>query len=200
MFRLVMLAILLHDTGYLKTKDDLEGTGAKYTITHVARSAEFARQFLSEKGFGPGEIQSVQNMISCTGVTARMGAIPFHSELERVLGASLATADLVGQMAADDYVDKLPVLYAEFAEAVQFSGDRQHFVASFSDASDLIVKTPLFWEKLVKPKLEKDFGGLYRFLSDPFPDGPNHYVERILQNMERLKQQTAMATNSTAAN
>src|SRR4051794_33542448 len=38
-FQLGLIAILFHDTGYLKTRDDTEGTGAKYTITHVDRSA-----------------------------------------------------------------------------------------------------------------------------------------------------------------
>src|SRR5438105_4152527 len=41
-FQLGLLAILMHDTGYLKTLEDRDGTGAKYTITHVSRSAEFA--------------------------------------------------------------------------------------------------------------------------------------------------------------
>src|SRR5881296_389860 len=50
MVELGILAILLHDTGYLKRRDDLEGTGAKYTVIHVTRSAEFAAQLLGEKG------------------------------------------------------------------------------------------------------------------------------------------------------
>src|SRR5437773_3097293 len=37
-----LVAILLHDTGYLKKRQDTEGTGAKYTVTHVDRSADFA--------------------------------------------------------------------------------------------------------------------------------------------------------------
>ncbi len=31
MFELALLAMLFHDTGYLKRKEDTEGTGAKYT-------------------------------------------------------------------------------------------------------------------------------------------------------------------------
>src|SRR5437867_9067663 len=50
MFELGLLAILLHDTGYLKKKDDPGGTGAKYTLTHVTRSVQFAEQLLEEKG------------------------------------------------------------------------------------------------------------------------------------------------------
>src|SRR6266446_5993836 len=51
LFQLGIIGILLHDTGYLKTRDDTEGTGAKYTVTHVNRSAEFAARLLGEKGF-----------------------------------------------------------------------------------------------------------------------------------------------------
>ena len=56
-------------------------------------------------------------MIRCTGVNAALSVIPFQSEMEKVAGFALGTADLLGQMAAEDYVDKLPILYAEFAEA-----------------------------------------------------------------------------------
>src|SRR5580765_5044239 len=38
LFQLGIVGILLHDTGYLKKRHDLEGTGAKYTATHVHRS------------------------------------------------------------------------------------------------------------------------------------------------------------------
>ena len=46
MFELGMLAILLHDTGYLKKRGDNEGTGAKYTLTHVDRSIQFAGELM----------------------------------------------------------------------------------------------------------------------------------------------------------
>src|SRR5476649_721561 len=55
-FELGLLAILLHDTGYLKKRGDIEGTGAKYTATHVSRSTEFAARLLSEKGYGLDDI------------------------------------------------------------------------------------------------------------------------------------------------
>ena len=187
-FQLSVLAILFHDTGYLKKRQDTEGTGAKYTVTHVARSADFAALLLADKGCAPGEIISVQNMIRCTGVNAAVSTIAFQSEQEKAAGFALATADLLGQMAAEDYVDKLPVLYEEFAEAAQFTGDPETFVSSFSSASDLIQKTPLFWESFVLKKLDNDFGGLYRFLNVPYPDGPNEYLDRIEANLERLRE------------
>ena len=175
----------------MKRRDDREGTGAKYTVTHVRRSAEFAGQLLAQKGFSPADILSVQSMIRCTGVDARLDALPFQDDLEKVVGFALATADLLGQMAADDYLEKLPELFEEFAEAAAYTGDSHSFVASFSSAAELIARTPVFWEQFVKPKLERDFGGLYRFLNDPYPDGSNFYLQRIEANMARLRQQLA---------
>src|ERR1051325_11330628 len=75
LFELGLLAILMHDTGYLKHSNDREGTGAKYTLTHVRRSADFARRFLEEKGYAPSDTASVQNMIRCTGVNVDLAAI-----------------------------------------------------------------------------------------------------------------------------
>jgi hypothetical protein len=186
-FQLGLLAILLHDTGYLKKRGDDAGTGAKYTVTHVTRSTEFAAEFLRAKGFAPGDILSVQNMISCTGVDSVLSEIAFQSEEERLVGHALGTADLLGQMAAADYVDKLPVLYHEFEEASRYSHDDKSFVAMFSSADDLTRKTAAFWEKYVRPKLERDFEGLHQFLCEPYPDGPNEYFGRIETNMEKLQ-------------
>ncbi len=190
-FELGILAILLHDTGYLKRTGDNTGTGAKYTVIHVTRSAEFAAEFLTRQGFSPGEIRSVQNMIHCTGVDAVLEKLPFQDEMERIVGFALGTADLMGQMAAEDYIEKLPVLFAEFAEAAQYDMTRSKSVSLFASAADLMQKTPGFWEKYVIPKLGRDFGAIYEFLRRPYPDGPNEYVDRINANIDRLRRQLA---------
>ncbi len=169
MFELGLLAILMHDTGYLKRRDDTEGTGAKYTATHVERSAEFAAQLLKKKGYNARDIRAVQNMIRCTGVDISASSIPFQSELERIVGFALGTGDLLGQMAAQDYVEKLPVLYNEFAEAAHYTTDKSLFIALFTSAEDLMKKTPIFWEKYVLTKLDRDFGGQHHYLDAPFP-------------------------------
>ncbi len=130
-------------------------------------------------------------MIHCTGVDANLVAIPFQSELEKITGFALGTADLLGQMAAEDYVDKLPILYSEFAEAVRYTKDRSHFIAAFSSAADLMQRTPMFWDKYVLRKMDRDFGGLYRFLNNPYPGGPNNYLEGIESNMARLRERIA---------
>jgi hypothetical protein len=184
MFELAVIAILLHDTGYLKKHDDREGTGAKYTLTHVNRSAEFAGKLLADQRFKPEEIRAVQNMIRCTGVNADLKSIPFQSELERRLGFALGTADLLGQMAADDYVDKLGILFLEFEEANHFSG-RVSGPGFFRSSLELRKNTPLFWEKYVMPKIHGDFIGLHRFLERP--NGENPYLRKIEANIERLR-------------
>lgn len=192
-FELGLFAILMHDTGYLKRVEDTEGTGAKYTATHVRRSGEFARQFLSEKGHDASVIHSVQNMIRCTGVNVDLSTIPFTCELDRMVGFALGTADLLGQMAATDYVEKLPVLYAEFAEAAAFAGSDSVKSIIFPSAEDLMRNTPGFWQHYVVPKIERDFGGLYRFCADPYPDGPNFYIDAIEANISKLRELNAVS-------
>jgi hypothetical protein len=186
-FELGLLAILLHDTGYLKVRGDNEGTGAKYTLIHVSRSANFAQQLLAEKGFNTEDAGIVMRMIRCTGVNVKLDAIPFQSDLERTIGFCIGTADLLGQMAAADYVDKLPILFAEFAESARYSGTK----LMFESAEHLLRMTPGFWEKYVLPKIQKDFQGVYRFLNEPYPDGPNAYLAHIEANIERARRMAA---------
>lgn len=187
MFELGLLAILLHDSGYLKVRGDNEGTGAKYTLIHVSRSANFAQQLLAEKGFSTEDAGIVMRMIRCTGVNVKIDAIPFQGEVERTIGFCIGTADLLGQMAATDYVDKLPILFDEFAESARYSGTK----TMFENAEHLLKMTPMFWEKYVRPKIEKDFQGVHRFLSEPYPDGPNAYLAAIEANIERSKRLAA---------
>lgn len=189
-FELGIIAILLHDTGYLKHRSDPEGTGAKYTLVHVSRSAEFARTLLSEKGFPPQEIRAVQNMIRCTGINAELPSIPFQSELERLVGYALGTADLLGQMAAGDYIDKLETLYQEFDESNRYN-HKTTGPGIFTSAVELRANTPVFWNKYVLPKVENDFGGMHRFLADS--SGRNPYLEQIEANIARLQRELVSA-------
>jgi hypothetical protein len=193
--RLGLLAILLHDTGYLKWRGDHDGTGAKFTPIHVQRSAEFAARLLRNEGFAPGDIREVQNMIRCTGVDADLRSITFERPLGRRVGCALASADLLGQMAADDYVPKLQALYAEFAEAAaRDTGPGFVNLKVFQSADDLVRRTPAFWEFYVQPRLENEFEGVYRYLNDPWPDGPNEYVRRVEANLERIRSQWVPTT------
>lgn len=191
LFELGILAVLMHDTGYLKRPGDQEGTGAKYTAVHVTRSAEFAAECMADRGFTPTEVRAVQNMIRCTGVGVNVSAIAFQTGSERVVGCALGTADMLGQMAANDYVDKLPVLFEEFAEAAAYTPGLLPATDRFPDALSLMRKTQDFWGKYVWPRLNHEFGGLYHFLEDPYPGGPNWYLDRIHANLARVRQVVA---------
>jgi hypothetical protein len=189
MFELGMLAILMHDTGYLKKKGDTEGTGAKYTLTHVDRSIQFAGELMLGHDYSIEDILAVQNMIRCTGVNVKLDTIEFQDDLERIVGFALGTSDLLGQMAAADYVDKLPILYSEFAEAARYNEGKMKAGGFFASADDLMQKTPMFWEKYVQQKISREFLGVFHFLSVPYPDGKNAYIERIDANIARLRHQ-----------
>jgi hypothetical protein len=94
-------------------------------------------------------------------------------------------------MAADDYLEKLVVLYDEFAEAEKFPGAPLPEAFHFPSADALMRSTQGFWEHFVLPKINDDFRRLYVFLNDPYPDGPNSFVQRIEKNLRRLQQQLA---------
>ncbi len=186
-FELGLLAMLFHDTGYLKRADDVAGTGAKYTATHVNRSASFAGAFLKPRGFAADEIAAIQSMVHCTCPYTDPATIPFHGELERIVGFAVGTSDLLGQMAAPDYVDKLPVLFGEFAEAARTPVPSLPSAYKFASSLALMRDTPAFWRDFVVPRIDGKFERMYRFLRDPYPDGPNPYVDAVERNLGILR-------------
>ena len=101
-FELGLAAVLLHDTGYLKLRSDLQGTGAKYTSTHVLRSCAFAAAYLPRLGATLADVEEVLAAIGCTGPRTEIGRMEFHAPIEKIIGCALATADYLGQLAAPD--------------------------------------------------------------------------------------------------
>lgn len=185
-FELAICSVLLHDSGYLKTRSDTKGTGAKYTFCHVLRSCSFAASYLPTLGASDYEVEAVLGAINCTGPTKEISRLRFREPVERVIGCVLATADYLGQMAAADYPDELDVLFSEFQE----SDDYIHLPPArraFHSAQELKERTPIFWQKFVQPKLESDFQAVYRFLARPYPHGPNRYLEAVDQNIAEVR-------------
>jgi hypothetical protein len=189
-FELGFAGIMLHDTGYLKAVDDNVGTGAKYTNTHVQRSAALAAIFLAKLGCTPFEIEGVQNAISCTGLTSEIAKLQFHNTVERATGCMVVTADYLGQMADPDYPSKLPDLFAEFEESNDFNAVPPE-KRIFKSVQDLMAKTGGFWAKFVLPKLDGDYEGVYKFLSRA--DGVNPYLEAVERNLVRIANAAAVA-------
>ncbi len=188
-FEIAIAAALLHDSGYLKARSDEGGTGAKYTLTHVLRSCAFAASYLPTLGVNEKEIASVLAAINCTGHNHEIGRLQFTDSTDCFIGCSLATADLIGQMSAPDYPEKLEVLYGEFRESDDFVAvprERRRF----KSAQDLVLKTPHFWTQVIQPRLEHDLRGVYRFLARPYPGGPNKYLEAVERNIATVRRHT----------
>ncbi len=188
-FDIGIIAVLLHDTGYIKISGDDGGTGGKYTFVHIRRSAEFAGHYLSGIGFDKNKIHGIRNIIMCTGVKIDFNNLPFQSEEERIIGYTLGTADLLGQMSAADYPEKLPALFSEFDEAYHYEGKeklREMGMTIFENAEDLIKHTPYFYEVIVRERFEK-MGSLYSYIPRNFNDSRNFYIEAIEANIEKIK-------------
>lgn len=181
-FELAIAAALLHDTGYLKMRADLEGTGAKYTFTHVLRSCAVASSYLPTLGVSLDELDGVLGAIRCTNANTSIRRLHFQQPIEGIIGCAVATADYLGQMSVPNYLNELPKLYAEFHESDNFAAVPQE-QRTFHSIEELIAKTPHFWRTSVMPKLDSELLGLYRFLAVPYPDGPNHYMDAVKHNI-----------------
>jgi hypothetical protein len=184
-FELSIAAVLLHDSGYLKLKSDTEGTGAKYTFCHILRSCAFAASYLPEVGATELEIDGVLTAINCTGPNSDLGRLRFRNPAGRLLGSALATADYLGQLSDPEYPQKLGELYRELKESDDFA----HVPPErrlFRSTDDLVGRTPAFWAKVVRPKLETEFQGVYRYLDEPRAGGGNAYLEAVEANMDRI--------------
>ena len=183
--RWALVASLLHDSGYLRVQGDAEGTGAKYTVIHVDRSADLAGTVTHSMGFAEPSVRAIQGMIRCTALGIKVSEIVFDSPELGFLGRALGAADLLAQMAAPDYVDKLPLLFREFAESAQHQERFGRKGQTFDSVQDLLAKTPGFWRFYVLPRMQADLDGVYRFLEEP-TTGRNEYTEAIEANLAKL--------------
>ena len=192
-FELGLATALLHDSGYLKLRSDREGTGAKYTFCHVLRSCALAASFLPDFGLKLEEIDTVLGAIRCTGLSATGMGLRFNRREDHELASLVVTADYLGQMAADDYPDELELLFNEFAESDRFLG-MPPAQRVFKSLHQLVAGTGVFWEKVVKPKLEHEYLGVYRYLTRP--DGSNPYLDAIAHNLAVIARRQALATTT----
>lgn len=153
-----LIATLFHDTGYIQSLDDREGTGAKYTLVHIERSLAFMEKYLRDAGYSSRDLDYCRSCVRCTGLEVKIEKIRFESGRHRVMGCMLGTADLLGQMADRTYLERLPFLYREFSEGK---------VPGFSSELDLLQKTPAFWE-FTKQRLAGPLGNVDRYMEDHF--------------------------------
>ena len=89
-------------------------------------------------------------------------------------------------MSDPGYVQKLPDLFAEFAESDR-SNDIPNDKRQFKTVDELYRSTPGFWTDFVVPKLRNECENVARYLADPYPDGPNPYLDQVAANIEAVK-------------
>jgi hypothetical protein len=184
-WELTIAAMILHDSGYLKRRDDVEGSGAKYSSIHVGRSCFHAWDILPPFGFSRDELRQIQNAICATGISVRMNELPFRDSREWLIGAIVATGDMLGQMAAEDYPERLASLYLEFREASAFSRLQMASFATHKSLLELLEGTEKFYHGYVMHVLDHEWKAVYRLLDDSH--GCNPYIDRIRTNIARVK-------------
>jgi hypothetical protein len=183
---LALSAAMLHDSGFFRLRGDSIGTAAKYTYCRSIRSCAFAASYLPRWGAKLEDVQTVIGAIDRTGPHLEIGRLHSMGERAVLIGSVLATADSLAQMAASDYVEKLSYLFEEFVESDNFCGIPPE-LRSYASAAELIERTPGFWENFVRPKLNGEFGGVYRFLAQPYPGGENAYTLQIERNIQAIR-------------
>jgi hypothetical protein len=153
-----LISALMHDTGYIQSADDNKGTGGKYTLVHIGRSIKFMEGYFYKNGFSLGDYIFCRDCLKCTGIKVKIKKIQFESYEHEILGKILGTADLIGQMADRDYLEKLKFLYKEFKEGG---------VSIYCNELDLLKSTPDFWES-TKQRFVSEYGNVDRYLRDHF--------------------------------
>lgn len=157
-FNVGLASGLMHDTGYIQRSDDVEGTGAKYTLIHIDRSIEFVEQYYRDDPYFADHLGSFNDILQCTGLNTRVAELRFANGNIALLGKILGTADLLGQMADRHYLEKLLDLYDEFVEAG---------ITTFASQLDLLEKTRGFYQ-MTRKRFSEEMGDVYRYARDHF--------------------------------
>jgi HD superfamily phosphodiesterase len=174
-----LLGALMHDVGYLMRHEEASGTGAQFTDTHVVRGVDFAREQLSD--LPANVMEAMIKVIQLTDHRKPANSVSFDNVQQRRAAYATASADLIGQMANRAYLERLSLLYLEFAEA-NFTG--------FNDFHELLEKTTGFYQ-LTNARLVHELGGLSPVLARHFSaqEGMerNFYLESIESNLLYLQ-------------
>lgn len=186
-----LIVALLHDAGYIRRHDDKRHkNGAEFTLVHVARSAQFMRQYLPSLGLAPDRVTVAGQIAHFTGFEIALNRIQIDHPKDRLLGYMLGTADLLGQMSDRLYLEKCrDYLYPEFVlggvARVRHNDGSERI--NYSSPEDLLSKTPGFHQKVAHHRLHKEFHGVEKFAQAHF-DGLDLYGEEIRLNIGHLGQ------------
>jgi len=180
-----IIGALFHDTGLIQTEEEIEGTGAQYTIDHEDRSKALMEKYLSDKSFPAEDILDCSHIIMCTKLALSLDDIPFNSDEIKTMGKILGSADLVAQMADRNYLEKLPLLFLEFKEAG---------VEGFETPVEIFQNTEDFYHSVAITRLTQELSGvsyaaLFHFRSRWEIDR-DLYAESMKNNIRYMKKVT----------
>ncbi|UCD89178.1 MAG: HD domain-containing protein [Desulfobacterales bacterium] len=177
-----LVAALFHDIGFIQTKSDQNGSGAKYTIGHEQRSVDFMKKYLAKKSFASQDMDNCSHIIMCTILNLELDQIPFQSDEIEMLGKIIGSADLLAQMADRAYLEKLFLLFREFEEAG---------LPGYGSEFELLQKTEDFYKQVAKKRLTHQFDNIFKFMRFHFKDRWNIdqdlYEKSIATNIKYLR-------------
>ena len=173
-----LIGALMHDVGYLMSDEEASGTGAQFTASHVMRGVEFTRRHLAD--LPPALLETTTKVIMLTDHRKHPGWVSFDNLQQQRAAYATATADLIGQMANREYLERVLLLYFEFEEAR---------MGGFADIHDLLEKTTAFY-RMTKGRLDQDLNGMSVCLARHFGQQAgaerNFYQESIDRNLDYL--------------
>ena len=174
-----IIASLFHDVGYIQKECENEDNGAVFTLQHVERSTTFSKDYLTKNKINI-DSESINNMILFTDMQIKMDKVEFDNNEYKLIAQILGTADLLGQMSARTYLEKLLYLHVEF-----LSGK----IPGFENEYDLLKKTVDF-KKMVDRRFQDDLGRVNKHMQSHFNTRWNSnfdfYQQAIENNMSFL--------------
>lgn len=177
-----LIGALMHDIGYVMSDEEAKSgssSGAQFTDSHVMRGVAFIRQHLVE--LPEDVLNTTVKVIQVTDHRKHPDWVKFDTPMQQRAAYATATADLIGQMANREYLERLLFLYSEFDEAK---------MGGFVDEHDLLEKTTGFY-RMMKGRLDSDLDGLSSHLARHFAQQTgqerNFYHESIDRNLGFLE-------------
>jgi hypothetical protein len=187
--QMAIITALFHDAGYIRhdERDAEFSNGAEFTLCHVTRSADFLRRYLPEHGMAK-DVAVSSMIVHFTGYEVDLDEIELDDPRDIICGHLIGTADLVAQMADRCYLEKCrDRLYQEFVVggvAVENARPGEYMVR-YRSGEDLLQKTPVFYQQVMRDRLNQKFNRVYRYIEVLF-DGQNPYIDAIANNISHL--------------
>lgn len=187
--QMAVVTSLFHDSGYIRhvERDKDFSSGAEFTLYHVSRSADFLRRYLPALGMVQ-DVAVSSMIVHFTGYELDLDKIELDDPRDIICGHLIGTADLIAQMADRCYLEKCrDRLYNEFVVggvAIENASPGE-FMVRYESGTDLLMKTPAFYQQVMRERLQLKFNRSYRYIEVLY-DGQNPYVDAIRMNIEHL--------------